>query len=486
MRRIGLAVAVAAAMTLVAGAHYAASATTEGPFGGTAAAVPGTVYAENYDTGGQGVGYSVTSVNGTANSYRSDGVDLEATSDTGGGYNLGWTSGGQWLRYAVNVATAGTYTVSLRIAAPSGVTDALHLANSAGSNLSGNVNIPATGGWQTWATVTASLTLPAGQQILTLVEDNAGWNINSVQFATTAAPGGPFGGTPAAVPGVVQAENYDTGGQGVGYSVNSVNGSANGYRTDGVDLESTSDTGGGYNVGWTSGGQWFRYTVNVASAGSYTLSLRVAAPSAVTGALHLANASGTNLTGNVNLPATGGWQTWITVTASLTLPAGQQVLTLAEDTGGWNVNSLQFATGGGGTPVNLAAGKPTAESSHTSVYASANVTDGDQSTYWESASNAFPQWIQVDLGSAQSVSRIVLRLPASWGTRNQTLSVLASTDGASFTTIVGSATYTFDPASNNTVTITFAATSRRYFRLNFTANTGWPAGQVSELQIWNQ
>ena len=62
----------------------------EGPYGGTAASIPGTVQAENYDTGGQGVGYNVTSVNGTGNSYRSDGVDLEATSDSGGGYNLGW------------------------------------------------------------------------------------------------------------------------------------------------------------------------------------------------------------------------------------------------------------------------------------------------------------------------------------------------------------------------------------------------------------
>ena len=44
------------AMTLVAGAHYAASAATDAPYGGTAAAVPGTVYAANYDTGGQGVG----------------------------------------------------------------------------------------------------------------------------------------------------------------------------------------------------------------------------------------------------------------------------------------------------------------------------------------------------------------------------------------------------------------------------------------------
>ena len=136
--------------------------------------------------------------------------------------------------------------------------------------------------------------------------------------------------------------------------------------------------------------------------------------------------------------------------------------------------------------TNLAAGKPTAESSHTDVYPSGNVTDGNQATYWESANNAFPQWVQVDLGSAQSASRIVLQLPAGWGARNETLSILGSTDGINFnTTVKASATYTFTPGSNNTVTITFAATTQRYFRLNITANTGWPAGQVSTFEVWN-
>ncbi|HEY6785752.1 MAG TPA: carbohydrate-binding protein, partial [Trebonia sp.] len=145
---------------------------TEGPYGGTAAAVPGTVQAANYDTGGQGVAYNVTSVNGTAGLYRSDEVDLESCSDTGCGYDLGWTASGQWFKYTVNVATAGTYTVSLRLASPSGATDGLHIANAAGTNLSGNVNVPATGGWQTWQTVTANVTLPAGQQTLTVDQDN--------------------------------------------------------------------------------------------------------------------------------------------------------------------------------------------------------------------------------------------------------------------------------------------------------------------------
>jgi len=454
-----------------------------GPFGGTPAAIPGTVQAENYDTGGQGVAYNVNSVNGTANGYRSDGVDLESTSDTGGGYNMGWTGTGQWFRYTVNVATAGAYTVNLRVAAPSAVSSAFHLANASGTNLSGNVAIPATGGWQTWATTSAQVTLPAGTQTLTVYQDNGGWNINSLTF-TANATSGPFGGTPAPVPGTVQAENYDTGGQGNGYSVTSTNGTANSYRADGVDIEATSDAGAGYDLGWTSSGQWYKYTVNVSAAGAYTVNLRVAAPSAVTAALHIANASGANLTGSVSLPVTGGWQTWTTVSAQVTLPAGTQTLTVYQDNGGWNVNSLQFTSGS--TSTNLAAGKPTSESTHNGGYASGNVTDGNQDTYWESVNNTFPQWVQIDLGSAQSASRVVLQLPASWGARDQTLSLLASTDATTFTTVKASAAYTFSPSSNNTVTLTFTATSQRYWRVNIAANTGWPAAQISEFQVWNQ
>jgi chitinase len=160
----------------------------EGPYGGTAAAIPGTVQAANYDTGGQGVAYNVASTNGTANSYRSDGVDLEACTDTGCGDDIGWTAAGQWFKYTVNVATAGTYTVSLRLASPSGVTDGLHIASSSGANLSGNINVPATGGWQTWTTVTATVTLPAGQQTLTIDQDNGGWNIHQLTFASSTTP----------------------------------------------------------------------------------------------------------------------------------------------------------------------------------------------------------------------------------------------------------------------------------------------------------
>jgi hypothetical protein len=147
--------------------------------------------------------------------------------------------------------------------------------------------------------------------------------------------------------------------------------------------------------------------------------------------------------------------------------------------------ALTGAGTGGSTATNLAAGKPTSESGHNDVYPSANVTDNDQNTYWESVNNAFPQWVQVDLGSAQSASKVVLQLPAGWGARNQTLSVQGSTNGTSWSTVKDSAGYAFSPTANNTVAITFPATTQRYFRLTITANTGWPAGQISGFQIWN-
>ncbi|MGD0940213.1 MAG: carbohydrate-binding protein [Terracidiphilus sp.] len=344
-------VGTAQSFTVVAGTS---SPVPEGPYGGTPAAIPGTVMAENYDTGGQGVGYNVTSVNGTDNSYRSDGVDLETATAPATGNDLGWTATGQWFRYTVNVATAGKYTVTFELAAPSAVTDAFHLSNSSGTNLSGSVNIPATGGWQTWTTVTTTVTLPAGQQVLTLDEDNGGWNIDDTTFALATPAEGPYGGTPSAIPGTVKAENYDTGGQGVAYNVTSTNGTDNAFRSDGVDLETATAPATGNDLGWTASGQWFKYTVSVTTAGSYTVSFLVAGDVAVTDAFHLSNAAGTNLTGSVAVPSTGGWQAWTTVTATVTLPAGTQTLTLDEDNGGWNIDTASFALANapyGGTPA---------------------------------------------------------------------------------------------------------------------------------------
>jgi predicted alpha-1,2-mannosidase len=304
----------------------------------SAAATP-----DNYEANGQSIpvsGSGAISFLGSASSGPSSGTaTVTYTDGTQQSVPItlsDWTLGG------------GTATVS------SGNTIAVTAAyrNQAGTTTPNSV--------KTYVFATAPVALLSGKTVSSVQlpsnVSTGALHVFSIGFSTSGTPAeGPYGGTPAAVPGTVQAENYDTGGQGVAYNVTSTNGSANSYRSDGVDLEATSDTGGGDDLGWTGTGQWFKYTVNVATAGAYTVSLRVAAPSAVTDALHIANSSGTNLSGNVNIPATGGWQTWSTVTANVTLPAGTQTLTVNQDNGGWNLNYLTFAASGGGTGINTSA-----------------------------------------------------------------------------------------------------------------------------------
>lgn len=136
--------------------------------------------------------------------------------------------------------------------------------------------------------------------------------------------------------------------------------------------------------------------------------------------------------------------------------------------------------------MNLARNRPVTESSHTDVYPGANAVDGNANSYWESANNAFPQSLTVDLGAAKAVKRVVLRLPpaTAWATRTQTLSIQGSTDNATFTTLKASAGYAFDPSSGNTATLTLSGTPTRYLRVVITGNTGWPAGQLSEFEAY--
>ena len=142
---------------------------------------------------------------------------------------------------------------------------------------------------------------------------------------------------PHSIPGTIQNEDYDTGGEGTAYHDGDTSNSGGQYRSEGVDIENCSE--GGYDVGWTGAGEYLKYTVNVANAGVYTASFRVASATSG-GSFHLQDASGHNLTGAISVPGTGGWQNWQTVTANLTLPAGTQILTLSEDTGGYNLNSM--------------------------------------------------------------------------------------------------------------------------------------------------
>jgi hypothetical protein len=142
------------------------------------------------------------------------------------------------------------------------------------------------------------------------------------------APSGstPFRGVPIAVPGIVQAEEFDEGGENVAYRDLSAGNEGGQFRTTDVDIESASDAGGGFNVGWMTAGEWLAYTVNVASAGQYTLEARVSA-SGQGGRFHV-EAAGFDISGPMTIPNTGGWQNWMTISKPISLTAGMQTLRL--------------------------------------------------------------------------------------------------------------------------------------------------------------
>lgn len=140
----------------------------------------------------------------------------------------------------------------------------------------------------------------------------------------------------------IEAEDFDTGGQGVACNdTDSVNQGGQ-YRTDqDVDIEATADSDGGYNVGWTAEGEWLEYSIFVPEPGFYNLSLRVA--SSNTGCSARVICYDLDKTGSWTIPNTGGAQTWTTITKQVFLEFGRQKLRFEILTGGFNLNWIELS-----------------------------------------------------------------------------------------------------------------------------------------------
>ena len=189
------------------------------PYNGTPASIPGTIPCVNYDLGGENYGYHDSDSVNSGGLYRNDDVDMGTCSDTiGNGYCVGWTNPGEYLNYTVNVAAAGTYTVNFRVASGA-AGGTFHLEDQGANNLSGPINAPATGDWQKWTTVTATVILPAGQQLLKLYEDTAGYNLNVMGFVSNMPPS-----TSAKLSGTAGNNGWYTSAVMVTLSVNNPNG----------------------------------------------------------------------------------------------------------------------------------------------------------------------------------------------------------------------------------------------------------------------
>ncbi len=180
----------------------AASVGVRSPFGGTAVSLPGTIEAEHFDEGGEGVAYHDLDPVNHGTPYRNTGVDLNGTTDAGGGYTLGWTYAGEWLEYTVNVPTAGTFDLQARVAS-NGNGGRFHVAVD-GVDRSGQLTIPNTGSWSNFTTLTkSSITLSAGQHVVRLALDANGattavGSINWLKFVPhVSAPVSWRAGTPS-------------------------------------------------------------------------------------------------------------------------------------------------------------------------------------------------------------------------------------------------------------------------------------------------
>jgi peptidoglycan/xylan/chitin deacetylase (PgdA/CDA1 family) len=163
---------------------------TQTPFGGAARAIPGTIQAEDYDNGGNNCAYMDTTTANQGNAYRTtEAVDVQATTDTGGGFNIGYVQAGEYVDYTVNVTAAGNYKLELRVAATTtGKTVDVLLG---GTLIADNLAVPNTGNYQTFATINVpSVALTAGTKELKVLFNQASQNLNWIRFTavTTCTP----------------------------------------------------------------------------------------------------------------------------------------------------------------------------------------------------------------------------------------------------------------------------------------------------------
>lgn len=135
--------------------------------------------AENYNA------FNDTTPGNSGGVYRNDNVDLQACTDTGGGYHIGWIAAGEWWAYNnLVIPSTGKYTIRMRVASPTGATASVDL--NAGNIALGNFAIPATGGWQNWTTVSRDVTINAGTYNLGVFAQTAGWNFNWIEVVPVA------------------------------------------------------------------------------------------------------------------------------------------------------------------------------------------------------------------------------------------------------------------------------------------------------------
>jgi hypothetical protein len=316
--------------------------------------LPGIIEVEDFDPGGEGVAYHDTEPANLGGNYRaSEGVDVQPYPFVAVPFfdhYVGFVKAGEWLNYTVDIAQAGEHEVAA-VVSHLRAGGQFHL-ESDGKRLGPDMTVPNTGSWTRFTQVKQRVMLPAGQHVLRLAFDTNGaigyvGNFEQIQISSAFGGQTPFKGTPFR--GRVEAEDFDSGGEGIAYhDSNPINGGAV-YRPDeGVDIQPAGDEDGGFAVGFMKPGEWLEYTINISLGWQYDFGFRVASLKRG-GSFHV-EVDGRHRA-SVSVPDTGGWQKWDNVSASFGINAGRHVVRLLMESPGdlgyvMNLNWFTFGARG--------------------------------------------------------------------------------------------------------------------------------------------
>ena len=303
------------------------------PFEGTPIALPGTIEAENYDLGGEGIAYHDADAEnkGNADFRKKEGVDVSNGST---GKVISNTVTGEWTKYTIELDRAGLYTMKSLVSSSAETFFSIEIN---GRNVSGNVVVPNTGGYDKYQEVVAYVQLERGVQEMTFKTSGS---MNVDQFKFEKGVGYP-NGYPHIVPGKIEAEAYDFGGLNVAFFDTTPKDGDSGYRSeDIVDIGSGEGSTGRF-LGWTVAGEWLNYTIDVDKSGIYNVICRVSSGAGGGGSFSFA-VDKTPATGDVRVPNTGGYGVYTDVNAKLYLSSGVHILTLHTN-GNHNLDYFELA-----------------------------------------------------------------------------------------------------------------------------------------------
>lgn len=139
--------------------------------------------------------------------------------------------------------------------------------------------------------------------------------------------------------------------------------------------------------------------------------------------------------------------------------------------------------------VNVALEGDAESNGFTNPYSAVKAIDGnvDAASYWEGPADSYPNIFTLELAEQYDIHAVKIRLnPLDiWGRRDMTFSLSISTDGESYTELIGQETYTLDPKAGNELVLEFDPVAARFVQLQFTNNTGASGGQMAELEVYS-